>query len=127
MPNPPINGKEKWLPMPGYDGLYQVSDQGRFWSERKQQLLKPWESKSAHHKYLRVEFSRNGDVVRWYAHAAVLTAHVGPRPGREYEALHYNGDTFDNDLQNLRWGTKEANAADRARLREEREAAAVPF
>lgn len=26
-------GDERWAPIPGYEGLYQVSDRGRFWSE----------------------------------------------------------------------------------------------
>ncbi len=55
----------------------------------------------------------------------VLIAHghmPDPSAGKVY-ACHNNGDPYDNQLDNLRWDTPEANAADRERHEVERDAA----
>ncbi len=47
----------------------------------------------------------------WY----VLVAHEGPPPFDGAQCCHKNGDPWDNDPGNLRWGTAADNAADRGR------------
>lgn len=37
-----LENKEIWKDCKGYEGLYQVSNQGRVWSVRSQRCLKPW-------------------------------------------------------------------------------------
>lgn len=47
-------------------------------------------------------------------HTLVLNAFVGPPPA-EHECCHENGDSSDNRLGNLYWGTKSENQLDRVR------------
>ena len=49
-----------------------------------------------------------------YAHHIVLSAFVGPKPDG-FECCHFDGDPFNNKLENLRWGTPKENRADAIR------------
>lgn len=100
-----------WKPVPGYEGLYEVSDQGQVRTFRRGangRLLKPGRMPSGH---LSVSLGkRNSQCV----HRLVLIAFVGPALDK-YECLHINGDPSDNRLQNLRWGTRSENIKDKTR------------
>jgi len=76
--------------------------------------------------YLSVNLVRNGKRCNRFVHELVLLAWVGERPGSpdEVEACHGPGGSKDNRLENLRWDTVQANAADRALHAELRKAAA---
>jgi hypothetical protein len=63
-------------------------------------------------KYKRV-LLRNPDKQR-LVHQLVLEAFVGPRP-ESCEARHLDGDPSNNKLDNLAWGTKAENQADKLR------------
>lgn len=64
-------------------------------------------------RYLSVNIVRSdGNYVHRPIHALVLLAFAGARaPGQV--CRHLNGDSLDNRLSNLRWGTALENAADR--------------
>lgn len=107
---------ERWLPIPGYEGSYEVSDLGkvrsldRITNDGKRVrgcVLKPFTMPSGH---LRVGLSPGQGRTR-KVHRLVLEAFVGPCPP-EMEALHRNGIPGDCRLTNLRWGTKSDNARD---------------
>lgn len=70
--------------------------------------------------YLSVNLTRSGKRCNRFVHELVLLAWVGPRPGSadEVEACHGPGGSKDNRLENLRWDTVKANAADRERARD---------
>lgn len=55
-----------------------------------------------------------GKVVCCYVHRLVLEAFRGPCP-EGLEALHGDGNTSNNHLQNLRWGTRLENREDSRR------------
>jgi hypothetical protein len=101
---------EVWKPVVGYEGLYEVSDQGRVRSLRTGMIM----SNSPHKSlgYVLYKLSANGRRKDWYGHALVLSAFVGPRPTGS-ECRHLNGIRNDNRLLNLAWGTSAENDEDR--------------
>ena len=113
---------EQWLPVVGYEGYYEVSDQGRVRSldriiggsrgprRWKGRLLKQVKDG----RYLVVDVCRDGVRSKQSVHAIVLTAFRGDCPPGK-EACHWNADGTENRLSNLRWGTKKENGEDKAR------------
>lgn len=104
---------ETWKPVAGYEGLYEVSDQGRVKSLRLGRLMKPQlaTGQKRRFKLLLVNGSSKKNV---FVHTLVLEAFVGARP-QGTECRHLNDDATDNSLENLVWGTRSENLADRVR------------
>ena len=118
---PVVGEREAWKAIPGYEGLYEVSDLGRVRSldrmiklhhggeyRRKGRIRKLVANNDG---YLNVALSKEGEQRLYKVHRLVLEAFVG-QPKEEQEACHNNGDRSDNRLSNLRWGTKKENMAD---------------
>jgi hypothetical protein len=103
---------EVWLPVPGWEALYSVSDCGRVRSERRALVLTPM-LMGAKRKYQVVEFWRDGKPERCKVHLLVLHVFVGPRPPKNV-GRHLDDDQFNNSLSNLCWGTKAQNGQDAA-------------
>ena len=103
---------ERWLPIPGWEGLYDVSSLGRVRSHyRGGRILRPWPDADG---YLRVSLSRGGVQTIYRVHRLVLLAFAGPgEPGEEVR--HLNGDATDNRADNLAWGTPAENKRDQVR------------
>lgn len=113
---------EHWLPVPGYEGLYSVSDAGRVRSETRTIInagsghsyvqpgvvLKPAREASGH---LRVSLSRASKIQYARVHALVMLAFVGPRPAGQ-DICHADGNPSNNSLSNLRYDNRAANIAD---------------
>jgi hypothetical protein len=100
--------KEVWQPVLGYEGLYEVSDQGRVRSLRSGKLMK---LSVANTGYLQLALSGKPGRKVWHVHRLVLEAFVGPCPNG-MEGCHANGTRTDNQLPNLRWDTRKGNMAD---------------
>lgn len=120
---------ERWLPVPGFESGYEVSDLGRVRSvdrevevpsrwggtkvnRLKGRLLKPSRKHSGH------LFVALGKANYHFVHRLVLTSFDRP-PNEGEECRHLDGDPNNNRLDNLRWGTRSENIADRKRLGEE--------
>ncbi|MET0992976.1 MAG: NUMOD4 motif-containing HNH endonuclease [Mycobacterium sp.] len=108
---------EEWRALPGYEGIYAVSDQGRVQSldritdrgrKWKGRILSPATMPSG---YRTVSLWRNGKQTTALVHRLVLFAFVGPCP-EGMEALHKCGVPSDNRLVNLAWGTHSENQHD---------------
>ena len=114
---------EEWRPVVGYEGVYEVSSFGRVrsldrWvkanSGRRRTGVRYFTPSASgkNKKYKRV-LLRNPDKQR-PVHHLVLEAFVGPRP-EDCEARHLDGNPGNNRLDNLAWGTKAENQADKIR------------
>jgi len=115
---------ETWRIIPGYQGLYEVSDHGRVRSldrvvqrgdvrqPRRGVVLSPgW----SHDGYALVVLADVAHRRRtWRVHQLVLLAFVGPRP-EGHEGLHADGNPGNNIPSNLSWGTSAENRADTIR------------
>jgi hypothetical protein len=117
---PDAGEPERWLPVPDYGDLYEVSDLGRvrsFHSGRgkgkRGGLLRPALTGGASPR-LCVVLYKDGRKKTRLVHQLVLEAFAGPRPDGN-ESLHGPGGPLDNRLINLRWGTPVENAADKLR------------
>lgn len=115
---------EKWLPVPNYVGLYDVSSHGRVRSLRPRAtsnrggsnprdttgILKPGYNSSGYpHVAL---FDASGRRRTTKVHVIVLEAFVSPRPPGAV-AGHLNAVRDDNRLENLRWLSVADNIAQR--------------
>ena len=109
---------ERWLPVVGYEGLYEISDSGRARSLNRRDG-RGWKIKgrilalrALPKGYLRVQLHRNGKARDVYIHTLVLEAFVEPRP-KGMETRHIDGNPANNALENLEWGTALENAHDK--------------
>ena len=108
---------ERWKPVPGYEGLYDVSDQGRVrsWhkggSERDSLRKTSKILSDGRSRYVLVGLSKNGIKNTMLVHRLALEVFVGPCPPG-MECCHNNGDKHDNRIENLRWDTRSANMLD---------------
>lgn len=109
---------ERWLPVVGWEGLYDVSDLGRVRSESRLghpgRTLKPFTS--GQYGYLAVKLCRDGGGVTAYVHQLVAQAFVGPCPPGQ-QVRHGPGRYLDNRLANLCYGTPAEDAEDKVRDR----------
>jgi NUMOD4 motif/HNH endonuclease len=111
-----MTAEERWRPIPGYQGHYKVSDQGRVLSVSRRartcnqygeatrrvpaRILRPIYNRGAGRT--RVQLSRDGLTQTVNLHALVLEVFAGPCPRGCYGEF-INGDTRDNRIENLRW------------------------
>lgn len=112
---------EVWKDITGYEGSYQVSDQGRVKSlartvphrnssiQIQEKILEPGLSSDGRHS---VTLYRDGVKSTKFIHQLTLKAFVGPCP-EGMEVCHQNGDHVDNRLSNLRYDTAKNNQQDR--------------
>lgn len=84
---------------------YEVSKRGEVWSAKRKKFLKPWLRKG----YFLVKLCCGGREKSLSVHRLVLETFVGPCP-KGSEGLHLNGNSLDNRLLNLKWGTPKENA-----------------
>jgi hypothetical protein len=118
---------EEWRAVVGFEGSYEVSNLGRV---RSLDRMLPWkrtlrtgtvvdclrrhagkimvpQAKEAGHMWVQL-----GRGVQVYVHHLVLEAFVGPAPTDAHVGLHWDDKPSNNNLGNLRWGTRADNAAD---------------
>jgi hypothetical protein len=116
--------EERWLPIPGFEGSYEVSDQGRvkslnrivaccgpikgaYPSTKKGRVLAPGSMPGGH-----LSVSLGWGFGSRCVHELVLLAFTGPAPPKT-EARHRDGDPTNNRLANLSWGTRGDNIRDK--------------
>jgi len=96
---------EKWRPIPGYEGRYEVSNFGRVKSLKgTHKFLKP----GLRNGYPSVLLCVGGEKKNRTVHSLVCEAFYGPRP-EMHEVMHLDGDKANNRLSNLSYGTSSEN------------------
>jgi hypothetical protein len=112
----------EWRAVPGWEGYFEVSDDGRVRSldrtvphptsgSRRLRGRELKQAESGPMRYRYVTLTRSGERRNKYVHTLVLEAFVGPRP-EGAEACHGPAGRYVNTPENLRWDTKKANAQD---------------
>lgn len=118
--------RERWLPVVGYEGFYEVSDQGRrvrsldriikdktgrvrHWRGR---VMKQKRNCSRGHMY--VDLKVDAKCSSRSVHGLVAAAFLGPRPDG-LQIRHLNGIPSDCRLVNLAYGTQSENMLDSVR------------
>ena len=101
---------ENWKDIEGYDGLYQVSSNGRVKSLNyrktgKEKILKQTICKNG---YSRVLLSKNGIQKLKIVHRLVAEVFI-PNPDNKPEIDHINCNRSDNRIENLKWCTRKEN------------------
>lgn len=110
---------EKWKDITGYEGLYQVSDQGQVRSLDRMNgrgfnvfgvILKPNPDRKG---YLGVSLYSGSKETRRrrLIHQLVAEEFIGPRP-KGLDVCHNDGDKTNNVPSNLRYDTRSANILD---------------
>ena len=96
--------RENWLPVEGYEGIYEISDLGRVRSlgndkTRKTKILKPHDNG---HGYVTVTLYKDGKTKMVLVHRLVATTFV-PNIFSLNEVNHINEVKTDNRESNLMW------------------------
>lgn len=115
--------REKWTAVSGYEGLYEVSNQGRVrslgrWTtyqrkDRKRPSKRFFPGglmnfETDEHGYFRVTLCKNGRARHWFVHRLVASAFIPNPTGRPY-INHKDTDKNNNDVSNLEWATAKEN------------------
>jgi len=112
---------EHWVPVPGYENSYEVSDLGRIRSIGRWATSGPRRflagrllSPNIKSRYVSVNLYRDGMPRTAAVHRLVLAAFVGPCPEGQ-EGCHNDGNPMNNRLTNLRWDTRSGNMLDKVK------------
>lgn len=112
-----------WLPAIGYEGFYEVSDDGHVRSLSRQYVSKTGRKVTVQARKLKVgivngyhvvSLSKDGKSKSFRLHCLMMLTFVGPCPSG-HEVCHWDGKRDNNHLSNLRYGTKVENMEDRIR------------
>jgi len=101
---------EEWRDVVGYEGIYEVSDQGQVrristvGGARAGYVLNP----DPNARYLHVTLSYLQEKENRTIHSLVAEAFLGSPPGG-YQVNHKNGEKHDNRVENLEWVTASQN------------------
>ena len=90
---------EQWRDIPGYEGLYQISNIGRVKSRKKIKSLR-----TDKRGYLTVWLCKDSSQKNYKVHRLVAIAFI-PNPESKKTVNHIDGDKQNNSVSNLEWAT----------------------
>lgn len=102
---------ELWRDVVGYEGIYQVSSHGRVRGVARERSKGGILRQGTSSGYPCLGLALNG-IRTVKVHWLVAEAFLGPRPER-YDVMHLNADRTDNRVENLKYGTRSENMAQR--------------
>lgn len=102
--------QERWKPIFGYDGMYEVSDLGRVRSLKfgKVRVLRVYKNLDG---YLQVALCKGGKIKQSYIHRLVAQAFIPNNDDAKNEINHINEDKSDNKVSNLEYCDRSYNLA----------------
>ena len=120
-----MSAVEQWRPVNGYEGIYEVSSHGRVRSVDRTVTCSGGQVRHLKGKVLRTPLGKRGGYpfvdLRYqgkgqtrYVHSLVAESFIGTRP-EGMEVCHNDGDSTNNHLDNLRYGTSRDNELDKVR------------
>lgn len=101
-----LNLFEVWEPVPGFEGLYDVSSEGRVWSIRNKLFLKQRRDKGG---YQCVYLSKCGKTKCCLVHRLVAQTFISNIYGFP-QINHKDEDKSNNTVSNLEWCTAQYNS-----------------
>lgn len=100
--------EEVWLPIPGYEGLYEVSNQGRVRSFVRHPEGRIMAASISHRGYYHLALWTDKRPRDKRVHRLVASAFV-PNPDSLPEVNHKDGDKLNNRPGNLEWASSREN------------------
>jgi len=107
-----------WLPVVGYEGIYEVSDKGDIKSIARKIIIgngncsflpeKIMKQKSERNGYRRIKLCNNGNFKTLLVHRIVASSFL-KNPEIKKTVNHKNGIRHDNRIENLEWTTNSEN------------------
>ena len=92
--------------IPGYEGLYAATEDGRIWSYRAKKFLKPVDNGKG---YLCANLYKNGKGRRCYLHRLIAETYV-PNPAGLPQVSHIDETRTNNCVSNLTWASQKDNS-----------------
>lgn len=97
---------ENWKPIEGYEGLYEVSDQGRVRNIKRGGRIMALSTVT--HGYIVANLSKDGKTRSVLVHRIVAKAFI-PNPENKEQVNHIDGIKSNNSADNLEWVTPHEN------------------
>lgn len=116
-----MENKVEWRDIPEYEGIYQVSNDGRVKSLKRPKVREDRIIKGllGNHGYNQVHLSKNGVVKAFRVHQLVATVFLGHKPnGYTMVVDHINNKKLDNRVENLQLISHEENVSKGNSLKE---------
>lgn len=104
----------EWRPIPGFEGHYSITRDGRVWSHKrmtkfgnrqitnKSRWLKPALDKKGYHV---ISLWRDNRGKNFFIHGLVMAVWGPPQPSPEHEINHCDTNKLNNHVSNLEWLT----------------------
>lgn len=98
----------EWRPIPGFEGRYSITRDGRVWSHSREKYHKTphWMTGSMTKGYWAVNLDETN---RKYIHHLVMMTWGEPRPSPAHEINHRDTNKLNNHISNLEWLTHVQN------------------
>ena len=97
--------KYKPKDIPGYEGLYGITKDGKIYNLKYKRFLKAASDKDG---YLRINLSKNGQKVSYRVHRLVALTYI-PNPNNYPIINHKDENKQNNNVSNLEWCTHKYN------------------